>query len=968
MKRVIFLLFVLWTSLFSSSMSAQDSYLVVNTSVLRYNPDGATQKFTVTSNVDWTISVEGGDEWIEVTPLSGNGNKEISVSATTNTNTDPREATISISGNGLSQTIRVYQAGNGYLTTNTTNLRFNPDGRTQTFNIFSNVDWTISVEGGDGWLTVSPMSGSGNQTITVKIEESNGYSLSPHVATIIISRGKLTQTISVNQSISSYLAVSTNDIRFGFDKSTQEFTISSNVDWDISIEGGTGWLTVTPQSGRGDNEVTVSATANTNPNPREATISISGNGLNQPIKVYQEGYRYLAASTTQLSFNSGASAQRFSVVSNVSWNITVEGGDGWLTVTPTSKTVSGHDETEVKVTKYADTGDPNGGPYHAIITVAGGGLTQTVEAWAPWSHYLTVDTSHLDFNSNGGKQSFSITSNRDWNISVEGGDGWLEVIPLSGDGSKEITVSATTNTNIDPREATITVSGYWISQTIKIYQAGNGYLTVIPASLIFSEIAGAQTFNVTSNVDWNISVEGGSGWLTVTPQRGRGGQEITVTAWANTGSNPRTATITISGGGIIQTVNVTQNGCGYINVNTSTLRYNVTAGSQMFTVTSNVDWNVSVIGGGGWLTVTPSSGSGNKEITVTATANTGSSPRNATITVSNGGLTQTVNVLQNGNGYINVSTATLRYNDAAGTQKFTITSNVDWSVSVDGGTGWLTVTPQSGSGNKEVTVSATANTGSSPRTATITISNGGLTQTVNVTQYGNGYLTASTTELKYNPTTSEQKFNVSSNVSWNITMEGGNGWLMVTPISKKVLGNDVTEVTVEVTDNTGSISPRSATITISGNGLTQIVKVYQSGIGYINVNTNQINLAANQTLSFNIMSNIDWSIIIEDGAGWLGVNPMNGYGDQEITLERINQHYMGPGYATLIIYGYGITQTIHVTLWGLDNIDDTLMEEGKKNLNTIYDLSGRRTTCSSKDLGKLRQGVYIINGKKYLIK
>lgn len=796
MKRVLFLLFVLWASLFSTSMSAQDSYLVVNTSVLRYNPDGATQTFEITSNVDWTISVEGGDEWIEVTPLSGNGNKEISVSATTNTNTDPRETTISISGNGLSLTVKIYQAGTGYLTTNKTRLLFNPDEGTQTFDITSNVDWTISVEGGDGWLTVSPMSGFGNQKITVKVEESNGYSFSPHEATIIISSGKLTQTIKVYQSSSPYLAVSTNDIRFGFDDSTQKFTISSNVDWDISIEGGTDWLTVTPLSGRGEQEVTVAATANTNPNPREASITISGGGMTQTVNVTQYGNGYLTVNTAELKYNPTAYEQTFSVSSNVSWNITMEGGNGWLTVMPISKSVSYNDVTEV-------------------------------------------------------------------------------------------TVKVTDNT-------------------------GN--------------------------------------------------------------SSPRTATLTISGGGMTQTVNVTQYGNGYLTASTTELRFNITAYEQKVSISSNVSWTITMEGGDGWLTVTPTSktvsGNDATEVTVRTEDNT-SAPRTATLTISGGGLTQKVQVLQYGTLIPPQLPSDLKFHSNGGIQKFNIACNVNWHITMEGGYEWLTVTPTSKtvSGNDvtEVTVKAEENIGIS-REATIIITSGGITQSMKVYQEGNGYLTANTTELKFDPDASEQKFIVSSNVNWNITMEGGHGWLMVTPISKSLSGNDVTEVTVEVTDNTGSISPRSATITISGNGLSQIIKVYQSGIGYINVNANQINLAANQTLSFNIMSNIDWSITIEDGAGWLGVNPMNGYGDQEISLERINQQYMGPGYATLIIYGYGITQTIHVTLWGLDAIDNTLRDEGKKSLKTIYDLSGRRTTCSTNDLGKLRQGVYIINGKKYLIK
>ena len=165
------------------------------------------------------------------------------------------------------------------------------------------------------------------------------------------------------------------------------------------------------------------------------------------------------------------------------------------------------------------------------------------------------------------------------------------------------------------------------------------------------------------------------------------------------------------------------------------------------------------------------------------------------------------------------------------------------------------------------------------------------------------------------------------------------------------------------------ISPREAALVITGGGMTQTIRIYQEGSGYLTVSTTEVSFAANQYSSFNIMSNINWSISQEGGGGWLSVNPMSGYGDKEITLRASNQQYIGPHYATLIISGYGITQTVNVTLYDtIDNIGDKVMDKNAGNHKTIYDLSGRRTTYSSKDISKLPHGVYLIDGKKIVIR
>ena len=70
-----------------------------------------------------------------------------------------------------------------------------------------------------------------------------------------------------------------------------------------------------------------------------------------------------------------------------------------------------------------------------------------------------------------------------------------------------------------------------------------------------------------------------------------------------------------------------------------------------------------------------------------------------------------------------------------GSTSVRVTSNTTWTASSNA-TGWLTVTPSSGSNNATLTLNASANTGTSSRTGTVTVTGGGITRTVSVTQAG----------------------------------------------------------------------------------------------------------------------------------------------------------------------------------------------------------------------------------------
>lgn len=170
------------------------------------------------------------------------------------------------------------------------------------------------------------------------------------------------------------------------------------------------------------------------------------------------------------------------------------------------------------------------------------------------------------------------------------------------------------------------------------------------------------------------------------------------------------------------------------NISPSIRVVGATQGSTTFSVNSNTPW--TAYDDASWFYITPGSGSNNGTITVNYTANSSSESRDGKIFIMSGGIVNMAIVIQSSQtaSVLSVSPSSKNVGSAAGTETFSIASNVSWTVNEN--TTWLSVTPSSGINNGTFTVSYSANTNPSSRTANITVTGGGITQVVEVVQAG----------------------------------------------------------------------------------------------------------------------------------------------------------------------------------------------------------------------------------------
>jgi len=260
------------------------------TSVTLKSTSNSSDQFNVTSNVSWTVSDDA--TWLSVTPTNGSNDETITVTATSaNPSNNTRSGIVTITGNGITRTVTVTQDGTPIppsLTVNPTSLTLgSASNSTDQINVTSNGNWTVSDD--VAWLTVSPASGSNNETVTVTATSANTLTTS-RIGTVTISGSGITRTIAITQNgtpITPSLTVNPTSLTLGSAlNSSDQINVTSNVSWTASDDAP--WLTVSPASGSNNETVKVTAiSANTSTTSRSGTVTITGGEITRTVSVTQ---------------------------------------------------------------------------------------------------------------------------------------------------------------------------------------------------------------------------------------------------------------------------------------------------------------------------------------------------------------------------------------------------------------------------------------------------------------------------------------------------------------------------------------------------------------------------------------------------------------------------------------------------------------------------------------------------------
>ena len=433
----------------------------------------------------------------------------------------------------------------------------------------------------------------------------------------------------------------------------------------------------------------------------------------------------LTASPDTVTLNAALGSQtNFSVSSNTNWSVT--DNSTWMLTNP----VNGNQNQNVNVIAV----QPNIGPERfgeVYVTDLGNTVSDTVVVRQLASgRFLVAQPDTLFYLSvPAGSQNAVIVSNVNWTLSTT--FPWITIGTLNGTNSGSSAISVNTNTGVDRLGYIVASGNFGVSNdTIYVRQGATGpSLSVSPSSITLAQANGSNSnFNVISNVNWQTSTP--ASWLSIQdPAVTSGNNTVGINALsANTGAS-RSSFVAVQdvAGTLFDTVFVTQLG-GNLTLSASpdTLRLaSVIGSSGSISLSSNAQWvgiTPSLQFG-----LSPSSGTGNGNVTVTAnTDNSLSTPIYSyaafrdvgsnifdTVVIEQGGIVPNLRIIPN---FVNLNQA---INSIDSTSLF---SNTYWRIEDRSTPVFFTVTPNSISGLNDDTLvvsSISANTNPGTRTGFI---------------------------------------------------------------------------------------------------------------------------------------------------------------------------------------------------------------------------------------------------------
>ena len=261
---------------------------------LEFTADRSSETLSITTNLT-NYTIKSDASWLEFNTSYGSGNTDVTVTAQVNPDTWDREATISISGNGVEMNVAtVRQEGMTYVwetvssENNEVDIEASEYAKSYTIKIKTNLSWRAEIisntDNSTDWVTINTPSRSvtlqtsptstefkftladnrvANRQVEIHVYDANSSSYSPYCTTIV-----------VNQKAIPHLSVDKESVAAAYSAGEYSVGLIAGDDWIATCDAD--WIILATTGGsRYDNTLKFSVAENTSKPKRTATITLA---------------------------------------------------------------------------------------------------------------------------------------------------------------------------------------------------------------------------------------------------------------------------------------------------------------------------------------------------------------------------------------------------------------------------------------------------------------------------------------------------------------------------------------------------------------------------------------------------------------------------------------------------------------------------------------------------------------------
>lgn len=521
-----------------------------------------------------------------------------------------------------------------------------------------------------------------------------------------------------------------------------------------------------------------------------------------------------------LSQEGGTVSISFTTTSDWTASLVNTRAESWITVTPPSGS-KGKNEITITTTANETYDERN-----ATIVLKCGTVSKNIVVTQKQKDALTVTSSKYEVDSKGGNISVEVKANINFEIEVKAD--WIKQVKSSNTRAlttSNLNFTIEPNETGDKREGEIIIKSGELSETIKVYQGYEDFITLTKKDFTIPEEGGNMDIEIKSTLDYEVKMlPDVVDWITEVQSRAVSTHTRHYTVSPNDTYDSREVKIVFynpKDKNVADTVTIYQLQKDAIVLAQDEYIMEAKGGELDFTVSANVEFKVSV--SADWIEQISTRGLIDKRLKFVVKENTSDENRETVITISNDKLEQHIKVIQKGKNIFSIKQKEYTVSAAGEQIRVEVTATGKYSIQMPE-VDWIAeVTTKATVTNTHVFTIA-ANEGYDERSAEITFIDGesGLAETVKVIQKQLDAIFIGQDEYTLGCEGGTIEIKVDANVEYTVTTS--ENW--IEQITTRALSTGILRFTILAND---SESQRTGSVTLTGNDITKIIVIRQAG-------------------------------------------------------------------------------------------------------------------------------------------
>lgn len=441
----------------------QKDALTVTSSKYEVDSKGGNINVEVKANISFEVEIK--TDWIkqqtEKTRALTASNLNFTIEP--NETGDKREGEIIIKSGELSETVKVYQGFENFITLTQKDFTIPEEGGSVDIEIKSTLGYEVKMlPDVVDWITEVQSRAVSTHTHHYTVSPNDTYDSREVKIVFYNPKDKnVADTVTIYQLQKDAIVLAQDEYIMEAEGGELDFTVSANVEFKVSVSAD--WIEQISTRGLIDKRLKFVVKENTSDENRETVITISNDKLEQHIKVIQKGKNIFSIKQKEYTVSAAGEQIRVEVTATGKYSIQMPEVD-WIAEVTTKATVTnthvftiaaneGYDERSAEITFIDEES----------------GVAEIVKVIQKQQDAIIIEQNEYTLGCEGGTIEIKVDANIEYTITIS--DNWIEQITTRALSTKILQFRFSENNSENQRSGSITLTGGNITKTIAVKQA-----------------------------------------------------------------------------------------------------------------------------------------------------------------------------------------------------------------------------------------------------------------------------------------------------------------------------------------------------------------------------------------------------------------------------------------------------------------------------------------------------------------